>query len=674
MLLRSLRFGFALLGAVLLGASSLLAAGAPPKEGPDFLVNATTQGSQTAPDVARYPAGNFVVVWRDDGDVFPDGALQPTLRGRFFKASGAPASGEIVLAALDQNFSQPRVAALPDGGFAVAWEGLFDVFLRRFDGAGRPLGDAVVVNTSIAEPSHNPDVAADPAGNLFVVWSQDGFFEDTVWLRRFDAAGNSQGNPIQVNQTGGGLARRPRVAVNGSGSLLVSWDDDKGLDVVARRFDGASGSWAPEVRLEAPFGAAQMRSAPVLYPEGDGAVVFGDFGNVGLAVYAQRLDAAGKLLGPVVAVGDDFMEFGGLDATADAHGNALAVWSRFEGKDRQSTRIYGRLFDRSWHPLSDAFPVSPSSPVYDLGPSVASAGEGFVAVWANGDRTDLSFPIFPIPTPIRPGRDGSRLGVFGQVFGPLECAAGSEVLCLGEGDRFRVTVSWKIPGTGQTGAGHSLPLTADTGAFWFFGPDNLELLLKVLDGRTVNGHFWVYSGALSNVEYTITVTDTATGRKAVYHNPGGQFASLADVMAFADAGKALPAAAPSPLPGTEPLEPSQKVGCAAAAESLCLTQGRFQVQVDFTDPRNGATGHGQAVPLTADTGAFWFFGSENLELMIKVLDGRAVNGRFWVFYGALSDVAYTLTVTDTETGQKRTYQNDRGRLASRADVEAFPGN
>ena len=49
----------------------------------------------------------------------------------------------------------------------------------------------------------------------------------------------------------------------------------------------------------------------------------------------------------------------------------------------------------------------------------------------------------------------------------------------------------------------------------------------------------------------------------------------------------------------------------------------------------------------------------------------AVNGKHWVFYGALSSVDYTLTVTDTQTGQVRTYHNPPGRLASVADTGAF---
>jgi hypothetical protein len=44
--------------------------------------------------------------------------------------------------------------------------------------------------------------------------------------------------------------------------------------------------------------------------------------------------------------------------------------------------------------------------------------------------------------------------------------------------------------------------------------------------------FWLFYGALSNVEYTLTVTDTATGAVRTYHNPGGTFASVADVSAF----------------------------------------------------------------------------------------------------------------------------------------------
>lgn len=40
-------------------------------------------------------------------------------------------------------------------------------------------------------------------------------------------------------------------------------------------------------------------------------------------------------------------------------------------------------------------------------------------------------------------------------------------------------------------------------------------------------------------------------------------------------------------------------------------------------------------------------------------------------YGALTNVEYTITVTDTETGAVKTYFNPQGQLASRADTSAF---
>jgi len=65
-----------------------------------------------------------------------------------------------------------------------------------------------------------------------------------------------------------------------------------------------------------------------------------------------------------------------------------------------------------------------------------------------------------------------------------------------------------------------------------------------------------------------------------------------------------------------------------------------------------AAGEGRPLPITADTAAFWFFAEANLELVVKVLDGCGVNGRFWVFAAGLTNVEVTLEVTDTVTGAR----------------------
>ena len=76
--------------------------------------------------------------------------------------------------------------------------------------------------------------------------------------------------------------------------------------------------------------------------------------------------------------------------------------------------------------------------------------------------------------------------------------------------------------------------SADTGLFWFFDAANWELMVKVLDGCDVSEHFWVFTSALTNVEYALRVTDLETGVEREYVNPLGQLAeSVADTRAFA---------------------------------------------------------------------------------------------------------------------------------------------
>jgi hypothetical protein len=50
-----------------------------------------------------------------------------------------------------------------------------------------------------------------------------------------------------------------------------------------------------------------------------------------------------------------------------------------------------------------------------------------------------------------------------------------------------------------------------------------------------------------------------------------------------------------------------------------------------------------------------------------------VNGHFWVFYSALSNVGFTLRVTDRESDETMTYVNPIGTFASGGDTTAFAG-
>ncbi len=103
-----------------------------------------------------------------------------------------------------------------------------------------------------------------------------------------------------------------------------------------------------------------------------------------------------------------------------------------------------------------------------------------------------------------------------------------------------------------------------------------------------------------------------------------------------------------------------QVTCNSDASHLCLggSPQRFRVSINFV--ANGQPGVATGVPLTTDMGYFYFFTSTNVEVVVKVVDGRTVNDKWWVFIGGLTDVNTTLTVTDTVTGALRVYTNPQG--------------
>ncbi len=282
------------------------------------------------------------------------------------------------------------------------------------------------------------------------------------------------------------------------------------------------------------------------------------------------------------------------------------------------------------------------------------------------------------------------------------CAANGETLCL-QDSRFSVTMDWWTEDGegGRRGAGKVVHEgTNDSGLFWFFSAVNWELLVKVLDGCSVNGRMWVYGASATTLGYSLKVTDTVTGAVQEYRNePGRQAEAFTDSAAFpgsctdsaaaaaaADA-SALPLVAePLPEPPSEPpaahhlavatvsvAAPAEEDGCTDTATAMCLQKGRYEVTVTWSN-LDGMSGSGRtAGPRTDDSGLFHFFSPANWEILVKVLDGCSFNDHHWVFAASATDVGFDLRVRDTATGRTRQYTKQPGKPArALVDVSAFP--
>jgi hypothetical protein len=113
------------------------------------------------------------------------------------------------------------------------------------------------------------------------------------------------------------------------------------------------------------------------------------------------------------------------------------------------------------------------------------------------------------------------------------CVTGDAYLCL-DGGRFRAEVVWKTPQGGQRG-GHAAAISDDSGMFWFHDPDNVELVVKVLDAcQPPFNRYWVFAAGLTDLETTLVVTDQRSGQTRRYHSRAGKsFEPVLDAQAFA---------------------------------------------------------------------------------------------------------------------------------------------
>jgi hypothetical protein len=219
-------------------------------------VNATAWGNQSAPSVAWLADGRFVVAWSGVGQ-----GRGQTVLARVFSADGAPASPEVrVPSSFVGGQRDASVAALPDGGFQLAWSGagagdFSGIFTRSFDRSASPLGPETRVNTSRPGIDRFPTLSVADDQSLAVAWQSLGGPLDRsgsgIVARLFGPDGAPATDPFLVNQTTRGQQAEPSAAFLSDGRLAVAWR-------------GAGTGDADGVYLREFFGTGAPRSGETL--------------------------------------------------------------------------------------------------------------------------------------------------------------------------------------------------------------------------------------------------------------------------------------------------------------------------------------------------------------------------------------------------------------------------
>lgn len=597
-------------------------------------------GDELGAQVAVADNGDVLVVW----SAATEESFSSEVYGRLYRRGGTPTTPEPFVINAETQFHQwqARVAAQGEG-FVVVWatsDGLpcpvcspppFFEFkalsARLLDRDGGFRSPEIKVGGSELGAAH-PFLLTYPSGELVVLW-QNGKEPFGQHGRRFDSALHPLSQPFAVQQA----APFGVVALPGGGfaSVLQSFESQLTIALF-----GPTGS---------PVGAPRRVTSR---DSRQGWAAIGSFGDEGFAVawsenphtiYLRRFDSAGTPLGPESLVADEGPIAFPVALAGLEEGTALVIW-------HATGKAMASFLDRQGQPARAPLELASVPPYRDYRHLALNGRD-----WA---LTSIEYPQ---------SFESQRRIVLQRL--TAGCVPEATTLCLGNG-RFAMAVTWQTQ-QGQAGVGKAVRLTDDTGGFWFFSEDNLELVTKMLDGSATNGWHWLFAAGLSSVRYELFVLDTETGKTRTYIHPEGPLESRADIRAFlAEPGPGIPAGAAATRKA-HPVEP-----CAETPTSLCLQEGRFRVQVSFVDPFTGETRQAAASPFSKIAGTFSFFASDNVEVFVKIVDGTPVNGHAWVFHAALSDLDYTIEIFDLVDGHKSwSYHNPRGRLHSAADTDAF---
>jgi Ca2+-binding RTX toxin-like protein len=269
------------------------------KVGTEFLVNSTTNLDQYAPTVTGLASGGFVVSWTDgSGDL--DAPDDRTVKAQVFSASGAAVGGEILIntyssADLNEPMTgsrgafDPTIAALPSGGFVVAWSDLqaeievdprdtyrpfTGINARIYDAGGSPVTGEFLVNTVMYSAQLNPVIATLSSGAFVVIWTDRSGDEGRPDLGDGDLAsikgqifsgdGDKLGGEFLVNTTGAGYQDLASVTALPTGGFVVSWassgpNSTDANNVLAQVFDDSGSKVGAEFLVNSQSAGDQTR-------------------------------------------------------------------------------------------------------------------------------------------------------------------------------------------------------------------------------------------------------------------------------------------------------------------------------------------------------------------------------------------------------------------------------
>ncbi len=391
--------------------SAIAASAQPALVGHEFRVNQSRESQQLAPLAAFGSSDNCLIVWESD--------IKGIL-GRFYAASGKPASAEITLVANQQVpipsrgevllRKHPAVVFLPGGEFLLFWTEERDslsidhfyedrhileqsVRGQRFSASGKPVEASFAVSQPGTGFQRRPHAVLSK-DDVMVVWeSAEGWRTSVAVSGRLLSRRGQPRGPAERLDTGQGSSVRDLVlASNAGGEMLAVWEMSRegDFEVVARPLDRNGAVSGPELVPHASSAGRQRRPAVVATRGGDFLVAWQGWlpgGGSRYAIFGQLVSPAGVAVGAerqlATGVGEDQI------APALAllpSGNVIATWLDWVGAT--PIGLYAVVVDETGLPLGPEVRVSEDKlyPQYQNAVAASPRGTIFTAWESRLDR------------------------------------------------------------------------------------------------------------------------------------------------------------------------------------------------------------------------------------------------------------------------------------------------
>ena len=267
--------------------------------GSNFLVNTYTAKQQMDSSVAIDDAGNFVISWSGYDRII--GNLWDIYAQRF-DANGVKLGPEIVVAQAQGNQDPSSVGMAPDGRFVIGWSGIDDgsnrgVGAQRYASDGTPLGNAFVVNNQTPGWQELNSLEMSPDGSFFASMTDYNVAIGDIYVRRFDSAGVPLGPQTLVNSPNDGRQHVSDSAVSENGESIIVWEstvqDNGGPGIYAQRYRADGSKFGPEHRINQFSEGPQYLPTVTIDSQGGAVVVWWGAGvDDQIGVFARRLDAS----------------------------------------------------------------------------------------------------------------------------------------------------------------------------------------------------------------------------------------------------------------------------------------------------------------------------------------------------------------------------------------------